>query len=201
MSGSAALASARRRRAIPQKPENEIVETPKQQLTQPMPQQPIAANPTALLIKHNGLLGGIQNDIENLKKQLTDIKVPNTSNVDEKSTLEFYKSQHTILLEKNELKLYNKLLTNYRYVDEIDELRYGSYIRWFNLSKPKSLKLLNGGFIVDIKNNNGNIIILCKNGLNKFFNLKMSESFIFQKNTRQDEVLIKILDHLQSIEG
>jgi hypothetical protein len=106
-----------------------------------------------------------------------------------------------LLLEKNELKLYNKLLTNYRYVDEIDELRYGSYIRWFNLNKPKSLKLLNGGFIVDIKNNNGNIIILCKNGLNKFFNLKMSESFIFQKNTTQDEVLIKILDHLQSIEG
>ena len=105
MSGSAALASARRRRAIPQKPENEIVETPKQQLTQPMPQQPIAANPTALLIKHNGLLGGIQNDIENLKKQLTDIKVPNTSNVDEKSTLEFYKSQHSILLEEmRELK-------------------------------------------------------------------------------------------------
>jgi hypothetical protein len=100
MSGSAALASARRRRAIPQKPENEIVETPKQQMSQPMPQQPIAANPTALLLKHNGLLGGIQNDIENLKKQLTDIKVPNTSNVDEKSTLEFYKSQHSILLEE-----------------------------------------------------------------------------------------------------
>jgi hypothetical protein len=105
-----------------------------------------------------------------------------------------------LLLEKNELKLYHKLLTNYRYVDEIDELRYGSYIRWFNLSKPKSLKLLNGGFIVDIKNNNGNIIILCKNGLNKFFNLKMSESFIFQKNTTQEQVLIKILDHIQSIE-
>jgi hypothetical protein len=100
MSGSAALASARRRRAIPQKPENEIVETPKQQMSQPMPQQPIAANPTALLLKHNGLLGGIQNDIENLKKQLTDIKVPNTSNVDEKSTLEFYKAQHSILLEE-----------------------------------------------------------------------------------------------------
>ena len=106
-----------------------------------------------------------------------------------------------LLLEKNELKLYHKLLTNYRYVDEIDELRYGSYIRWFNLSKPKSLKLLNGGFIVDIKNNNGNIIILCKNKLNKFFNLKMGESIIFQKNTSQEEVLIKILDHIQTIEG
>ena len=73
-----------------------------------------------------------------------------------------------MMFDKNELKLYHKLLTKYRYVDEIDELRYGSYIRWFNLNKIKSLKLLNGGFIVDIKNNNGNIIILCKNKLNKF---------------------------------
>ena len=102
-----------------------------------------------------------------------------------------------MLFERNELKNYHKLLNNYRYVDEIDELRYGSYIRWFNISNPKSLKLLNGGFIVDIKNVNDNIIILCKNSLNKFFNLKMVESIIFQKNTKQEDILIKILDHLK----
>ena len=105
-----------------------------------------------------------------------------------------------MLFDKDELKHYHKLLTNYRYVDEIDELRYGSYIRWFNLKKLKSLKLLNGGFIVDIKTNNKDIIILCKNGQNKFFNIKMNESFIFQKNTKQEDLLIKILDHVQSIE-
>jgi hypothetical protein len=103
-----------------------------------------------------------------------------------------------MVFERDELKYYHKLLTNYRYVDEIDELRYGSYIRWFNISKPKSLKLLNGGFIVDIKNVNDNIIILCKNSLNKFFNLKMGESIIFQKNTKQEDLLIKILDHIKS---
>lgn len=103
-----------------------------------------------------------------------------------------------MVFERDELKNYHKLLTHYRYVDEIDELRYGSYIRWFNISKPKSLKLLNGGFIVDIKNNNNDIIILCKNSLNKFFNLKMGECIIFQKNTKQEAILIKILDHLKS---
>jgi len=103
-----------------------------------------------------------------------------------------------MVFERDELKNYHKLLTQYRYVDEIDELRYGSYIRWFNISKPKSLKLLNGGFIVDIKNNNNDIIILCKNSLNKFFNLKMGECIIFQKNTKQEVILIKILDHLKS---
>ena len=102
-----------------------------------------------------------------------------------------------MLFEKDELKYYHKLLSSYRYVDEIDELRYGSYIRWFNIKKPKSLKLLNGGFIVDIKNNNDDIIILCKNGQNKFFNLKMGECIIFQKNTKQETLLINILDHLK----
>ena len=106
-----------------------------------------------------------------------------------------------MLFEKNELKNYHKLLTNYRYVDEIDELRYGSYIRWFNLKKIKSLKLLNGGFIVYIKTNNKDIIILCKNSQNRFFNLKMNECIIFQKNTKQEELLIKILDHIQTIEN
>ena len=51
MSGTAALASARRRRAIPQKPEvNEVIDAPKQQA---QPQQPLATNPGMLLLKHN----------------------------------------------------------------------------------------------------------------------------------------------------
>ena len=44
------------------------------------------------------------------------------------------------------------------------------------------------------------IIILCKNGLNRLFSLKMNETIIFQKNTKQEEVLITILDHVRSIE-
>jgi hypothetical protein len=105
-----------------------------------------------------------------------------------------------MLFDKDELKMYHKLLTNYRYIDEIDELKYGSYIRWFNIKKKTTLKLLNGGFIIDITNRDGDIIILCKNGLNKLFNLKMNQSVIFQKNTKQEELLIKILDHIRTIE-
>ena len=71
-----------------------------------------------------------------------------------------------MLFDRDELKHYHKLLTNYRYIDEIDELKYGSYIRWFNLKKHESLKLLRGGFIINITNKKGEIIILCKNGMN-----------------------------------
>ena len=99
MSGSAALASARRRRAIPQKPENEIVEPPKvSQQVQPQQNQ-VPVNPASLLIKHNQVLGGLQNDIESLKKQLLNIKVHEPSS-DDKSTVEYYKNQHSILLDE-----------------------------------------------------------------------------------------------------
>ena len=101
MSGSAALASARRRRAIPQKPENEIIEPPKlSQPSQPQSgQQQVAVNPTTLLIKHNQVLGGLQTDIEDLKKQLNNIKVPDTSPND-KNNVEYYKNQHNVLLDE-----------------------------------------------------------------------------------------------------
>jgi hypothetical protein len=100
MSGSAALASARRRRAIPQKPENEIIEPPKlSQPSQPQSGQQVAVNPTTLLIKHNQVLGGLQTDIEDLKKQLNNIKVPDISPND-KNNVEYYKNQHNVLLDE-----------------------------------------------------------------------------------------------------
>ena len=97
--------------------------------------------------------------------------------------------------EPKEMKAYLKILKEYRYVDEIDELRYGSYIRCFNITKPpESLELIRGGFIVDITNKNG-INILCKNGI-KFFTIKMEKNVIFQKNTNQEKLLIQILDSI-----
>lgn len=110
--------------------------------------------------------------------------------------------KHKILkemeFETHELKKYHKLLNEYRYIDEIDELRYGSYIRWFNISKKlESIDLMRGGFIVSItpSKDKDDIILLCKNGF-RFFNVKMNQSIIFQKNTSQEKLLIQILDSL-----
>jgi len=101
------------------------------------------------------------------------------------------------ILDDNELSHYKKILMDYRYVDEVDELRIGSYIRYFVLNENENkLKLTRGGFIADIQASNENIIILCKNN-NNFWKIKINNCVIFQKNTQQEEVLIKILDHLK----
>jgi DNA integrity scanning protein DisA with diadenylate cyclase activity len=90
----------------------------------------------------------------------------------------------------------NKLI-DYRYVDEVDELRIGSFIGYFVLKdNDDALKLARGGFIVDIQASKENIMILCKNN-GIFWKIKINNCVIFQKNTKQEEVLIKILDHLK----
>jgi hypothetical protein len=90
MSGSAALASARRRRAIPPGV-NEVIDIPKPPVSQPTP-----TNPAMLLMKHNQLLGTLQLEIEELKKQVVAKEKPAT----EASSLEYYKTQHAALIEE-----------------------------------------------------------------------------------------------------
>lgn len=91
MSGSAALASARRRRAIPPGV-NEVIDIPKP----PPVSQPTPTNPAALLMKHNQLLGTLQHDIDELRKQILAKEKPAT----EASSLEYYKAQHAVLIEE-----------------------------------------------------------------------------------------------------
>jgi hypothetical protein len=96
MSGSAALASARRRRAI-QPGNNEVSDIPKPPVSQSQPPpSPMPTNPGMLLMKHNQLLGTLQHDIEELKKQLLAKEKP----VSDATSLEYYKTQHAILIEE-----------------------------------------------------------------------------------------------------
>ena len=100
-----------------------------------------------------------------------------------------------ITIEKEELLQYYKLLSQYRYIDEVDELRMGNYIRFFNLD-TKTVKLGRGGFLADIQVHNQRIVLLFKNR-NRFFKLRMDECILFQKNTAQENILIQILDQIK----
>ena len=103
MSGSAALASARKRRSAPTGLQNEITETPKPQ-TQTGPAQP--TNPAMLLLKHNQLINTIQNDISQLKTNFSSMKVtPPVDNKMDRESIDFFKTQYSTLLdEMKELK-------------------------------------------------------------------------------------------------
>jgi hypothetical protein len=102
-----------------------------------------------------------------------------------------------LYLTREELLNYHKVLKEYKYVDELDEINIGSYIRWFNLKKMDNIKLTNGGIIVDIQPGIDDITIICKNNINKFFSLSLNKCIIFQKLNYQEQLLIKIVDYIQ----
>lgn len=100
-------------------------------------------------------------------------------------------------LKKAELVLFQKRLKDYRYIEELKDLKFGSYIRWISLKNPEQLKLTNGGIICDIKNINDDIHIKCKNKTYMLFQIKLSEVIVFQKLTNQETIILKAMNYLE----
>ena len=93
---------------------------------------------------------------------------------------------------------YLKKLRGYRYVDEIHDLKHGSFIRWIPIIDPNYLPLHYCGMICDIKITDNGVIITCKNFMHRHYTFKMDETLIFQKLTTQEKIIIQALDHLEN---
>ena len=99
-------------------------------------------------------------------------------------------------LSREDTFAYMKKLKGYKFVDEIDEIKYGAYIKWIPIGDPNKLPLNNGGIVCDIKVTDI-VLIICKNRFNRYFTIKMDECLIFQKLTDQERVILAALDHLE----
>jgi len=93
------------------------------------------------------------------------------------------------------VELMNKL-KKYRLVDELQDIHYGNYIRWIKITDPTTIKLTNGGIIIDIKIVDDGCHIICKNAYNAIMQIRLNENIIFQKITDQENVILSALDYL-----
>lgn len=134
-------------------------------------------------------------ELENIIKDIDENKLEDLTS----SKIKEYKNNilQKMGLEGSMVKKYHKILKDYKYVDEIDELIIGRYIRWFNLNDLDNHKLYNGLILTNIEYKNQTIVLICKNFRNQFFNIKMNESLIFQKMTYKEQLLIQILDQIE----
>lgn len=119
-----------------------------------------------------------------------------------KRTLKQIKELKTTMLKELELESkvlteYLTKLTDYHYIDELNDLKYGAYIRWISLNDPENIYLTHGGIICDIKITDKGIALVCKNYANKHFHLKPDELMIFQKLSKQEQVLLAALEYLE----
>jgi len=105
-------------------------------------------------------------------------------------------------LSREKLLDITKKLNGYRYVDEIDELKCGTYLKWIVLTDPDpdNLELNKGALFCEIKCKDDGVFIVCKNmGFSsRHFQIKMDECLLFQKFTTQELVLLSALDHLST---
>jgi len=137
-----------------------------------------------------------------INKLLTALENDNNESMIQLNYEKITSDKNTILqqlhLPKELLKTLSKQLKAYRYVDNLDDLRYGSYIRWISLkSKHKdNVQLTNGGLLCHLKQVDDDIHLVCKNSRGMLFQLKMTENIIFQKLNEQEQVILSALKYL-----
>lgn len=136
-------------------------------------------------------------DIEILMKALEDEKNEALINLTTKKIKEMnLKMIRELELPKETVSTYMKKLNGYRYIDEVQDLKYGAFIKWIPIYDPSYLPLNAGGIICDIKVMMNGVIIIYKNFMHKHYQIKMDECLIFQKISYQELVLLSALDHL-----
>ena len=138
-------------------------------------------------------------DVNKLLKALDDETNETLFNYTTKKILEMnLKVLKELNLSREDTLDFLSKLRNYRYVDEMDDLKYGTYLRWIPLNNPKKIELTKGAIFCEMKITDDGVQLVCKNyGYNnRFFQIKLDENLVFQRLTEQEQVLLSALDHL-----
>ena len=114
-------------------------------------------------------------------------------------------------LEDDELESILLKLSDYRYVEELQDIHHGAFIRYIPLIAKKGgkdnhddnddesneIQIKPGGFICDVKILGSGVQLLCRNHFRRMFQLKMDEVLLFQKLTKQEEIILSVFDYLK----
>jgi hypothetical protein len=117
------------------------------------------------------------------------------------STKKILKMNYEMLLQlhldKTTTLRYLKSLKEYRYIDEIHDLKCGAFIKWIPLTDPTNIPLSFSGIICEIKIADDVVLIICKNFMHRYYTFNMAECLIFQKLSPQEKVILMALDELE----
>jgi hypothetical protein len=140
-------------------------------------------------------------DVNKLYKALDDENNENLLNFTTKKIVEMnLEIINELQLERKQALEIMKKLKGYKYVDELSDLKYGTYLRWISINDPEpvNIHLTKGALFCDIKIKEEGVYIILKNYgySNKHFQIKLDENLVFQRLTEQELVLLSALDHL-----
>jgi len=93
--------------------------------------------------------------------------------------------------------IYEKV-KGYKLIKRIEDLKIGSYIRWFLLNENNISEKNYFGILCKIFKSDKGIFILCKNFMHRHYTFKFNECVIFQKLTKKELMLIDLLHYIES---
>jgi hypothetical protein len=93
------------------------------------------------------------------------------------------------------LKKTVKKLDEYRFIEDLDALRFGGYTRWFNLTADEP-QLTNGGIVCDMIVGETGVVVKCKNRMGRIFSFNLSECLVFQKLSDQEKIILFAVEYL-----
>jgi hypothetical protein len=138
-------------------------------------------------------------DVNKLLKALDDASNESLLNFTSKKILEMnLKIINELQLDRRDSLEIMKKIKRYKYVDELNDLKYGTYIRWIPINDPNNINIKKGALFCETSIKEDGVYLICKNfGFsNKHFQIKLDENLVFQKLTEQEMILLSALDHL-----
>ena len=134
-------------------------------------------------------------DIENALEKNTNMGILNLT------TSKIKQEKNDILqrlqFSREQLKKCHTQLKQYRYIENIEDIVLGNYIRWINLSNPENIKLTNGAIVSDFKETDKTIYLVCKTHFGRFFHVDTNKCLVFQKFNHQEETLLAVINYLE----
>jgi len=103
-------------------------------------------------------------------------------------------------LKAEELKTYHQKLKDYRYIDNIQDLKFGATIRSINLlimkQKEQGQRLNSPAMLTDIKECDKGLAIVLRTFNRHYITLYLEENLLFQKINQEEQILLKAIKQL-----
>tara|TARA_Y100000816_G_scaffold286143_1_gene266808 strand:+ start:12112 stop:12531 length:420 start_codon:yes stop_codon:yes gene_type:complete len=99
-------------------------------------------------------------------------------------------------LDEEDREMLLEKLKDYRYVDEIHDIKNGAYMRWINVSDPENISVSNGGFFCEVVFTDYETSLRMRNFKKRYFEIKLNDVILFQKLSSQEKVLLSALSYV-----
>jgi hypothetical protein len=137
----------------------------------------------------------------NVDELLNSLDTNDNDKMFDKTKQSIEQTKQTILedlgLEEEERITIQQKLKNYMYIDDLSELNYGAYIRWYSLIPdfPKYLRL--GGFLTDIDFMPKGVLIRVLTMNKKYISFYFDKNIIFQKLSDSNMLLLELMTYMK----